>query len=142
MLSIDIGAISMSLIDAASVATVGYQAIDSDHHEFVLLVNQLDAASNADFPLLFQQLLQHTEQHFAMENQLMADYGFPAETEHKGEHFRLLGEFKQFKNFVDKGMIAFGRSFIRERLSRWFLLHARTMDSALAAHMRIANKAN
>ncbi len=132
----------MSLIDAASVATVGYRAIDSDHDEFVLLVNQLDAASNADFPLLFQQLLEHTERHFAMENQLMADYCFPAETEHKGEHFRLLGEFKQFKGFVDKGLIAFGRSFVRERLSPWFLLHAKTMDSALAAHTRMASNAN
>ncbi|MGY6274348.1 bacteriohemerythrin [Methylomonas sp. MgM2] len=126
----------MALIDAASLNLVGYPAIDSDHQEFVSLLNQLDGADNADFPALFRQLFEHTEHHFAMENQLMADYQFPAETEHKGEHVRVLGEFKQFKTRVDKGMIDFGRAFVRERLPQWFLLHTTTMDSALAAHLR------
>ena len=126
----------MALIDMATVSPVGYSAIDSDHREFVSLINQLDAASNADFPALFKQLFEHTEQHFAMENQLMTEHGFPAETEHRGEHVRVLGEIKQFQSRVDKGMIAFGRAFLQERLSQWFLLHIMTMDSALAAYMR------
>ena len=126
----------MALIDAASLIQVGYSAIDSDHHEFVALLNRLDEASNAEFPAMFKQLFEHTEQHFAMENQLMLDYAFPAETEHKGEHLRVLGEFKQFQSRVDKGMIAFGRSFVKERLPQWFLLHITTMDSALAAHVK------
>ncbi|MGR8929683.1 MAG: bacteriohemerythrin [Gammaproteobacteria bacterium] len=130
----------MALIDMAAVSQVGYSAIDSDHQEFVSLINQLDSASNGDFPALFKQLFEHTERHFAMENQLMADYDFPAETEHRGEHVRVLGEFKQFQSRVDKGMIAFGRAFIKERLSQWFLLHITTMDSALAAHMRLVGQ--
>lgn len=129
----------MALVDATTVNRVGYPAIDSDHQEFVALLNQLDIASNADFPRLFQQLMEHTEQHFAMENQLMRDYDFPAESEHKGEHMRVLGEFKQFKSRVDKGMIGFGRSFVQERLPQWFQLHVVTMDSALAAHIKFAS---
>lgn len=128
----------MALIDATSLIEVGYPAIDGDHREFVTLLNQLDEASNADFPLLFKQLFEHTEQHFTMENQLMSGYAFPAETEHKGEHQRVLGEFKQFQSRVDKGMIAFGRAFVKERLPQWFLLHITTMDSALAAHIKAA----
>jgi len=128
----------MALIDATSLIEVGYPAIDGDHREFVTLLNQLDEASNADFPLLFKQLFEHTEQHFTMENQLMSGYAFPAETEHKGEHQRVLGEFKQFQSRIDKGMIAFGRAFVKERLPQWFLLHVTTMDSALAAHIKAA----
>lgn len=127
----------MALIEKNSLHKVGYDLIDNDHDEFISQLNQLDSASNADFPALFQQLYEHTEVHFDRENQLMKQFAFPGETEHKGEHQRVLGEFKQFKTRVDKGMIAFGRSFVRERLPEWFGLHVTTMDSALVAHINI-----
>jgi hemerythrin-like metal-binding protein len=128
----------MALIERTGILTVGYDVIDNDHDEFINLLNQLDSASNADFPALFQQLHEHTEQHFDRENQLMTQFAYPGEIEHKGEHQRVLGEFKQFKTRVDKGMIAFGRSFVRERLPQWFGLHVTTMDSALVAHIKIS----
>ncbi|MFZ2170669.1 MAG: hemerythrin domain-containing protein [Methylococcaceae bacterium] len=131
----------MALIEKSGVLTVGYDLIDNDHEEFISLLNELDSASNADFPVLFQHLYEHTEVHFDRENQLMKQFAFPAETEHKGEHQRVLGEFRQFKTRVDKGMIAFGRSFVRERLPDWFRLHVTTMDSALAAHIKIQTPA-
>ena len=125
----------MALIDKNGLHVVGYDLIDRDHEEFVALLNQLDSASNSDFPALFQQLQEHTEKHFDRENSLMLQFAYPGEIEHKSEHQRVLGEFKQFRTRVDKGMIAFGRSFIRERLPQWFELHVTTMDSALVAHM-------
>jgi hemerythrin len=126
----------MGLADTIQLTKVGYQPIDHDHQEFVSLLDKLDSASNADFPALFQALYRHTEQHFEMENRLMQQTGFPAEGEHGGEHRRVLGEFKQFQTRVDKGLIAFGRSFVKERLPAWFQLHIATMDSALAAHLK------
>lgn len=131
----------MALIEKTGVHTVGYDVIDNDHDEFISLLNQLDAVGNADFPALFQQLYEHTEQHFDRENQLMKQFAYPGEIEHKSEHLRVLGEFKQFKTRVDKGMIAFGRSFVRERLPQWFGLHVTTMDSALAAHIKLQPQA-
>ena len=125
----------MALIEKNTVLIVGYELIDRDHEEFIALLNQLDSASNADFPVLFQQLHEHTEQHFDRENQLMMQFAYPGEIEHKGDHQRVLGAFRQFKTRVNKGMIAFGRSFVRERLLQWFGLHVTTMDSALVAHI-------
>lgn len=127
----------MALFEKTGVLTVGYDLIDNDHDEFIIMLNKLDTASNTDFPALFQQLYEHTEQHFDRENQLMKQFAYPGEIEHKGEHQRVLGEFKQFKTRVDKGMIAFGRSFVRERLPQWFGLHVTTMDSALVAHIKM-----
>jgi hemerythrin len=126
----------MALIKKDGSIRVGHDPIDHDHDEFIILLNRLDAADHSDFPALFQQLFEHTEQHFDRENQLMEQWAFPAKTEHKGEHQRVLGEFMQFKKRVDKGMIAFGRSFVRERLPQWLELHVTTMDSALAAHIK------
>jgi hemerythrin-like metal-binding protein len=126
----------MALLEKNDTTTVGHDLIDNDHAEFISLLNELDTASNADFPDLFQQLYEHTEQHFDSENRLMAESGFPAESEHKGEHQRVLAEFKQFKTRIDKGLIAFGQAFVRERLPSWFKLHVATMDSALVAHIK------
>ena len=106
----------MALIEKNTVLIVGYDLIDRDHDEFIALINQLDSASNADFPNLFQKLHEHTELHFDRENQLMIQFSYPGAIEHKGEHQRVLGEIKQFKTRVNKGMITFGRSFVRERL--------------------------
>jgi len=125
----------MALIEKTDVLIVGYDLIDNDHDEFVSLLNRLDAADNANFPALFKQLHEHTEQHFDRENQLMKQFSFPGEIEHKSEHQRVLGEFKQFKSRVDKGLIAFGRSFVKDRLPQWFGLHVTAMDTALAAHI-------
>jgi hemerythrin len=46
----------VALIEKNTVLIVGYDLIDRDHDEFIALLNQLDAASNADFPALFKQL--------------------------------------------------------------------------------------
>jgi len=125
----------MALLDKIDALTVAYEPIDKDHKEFIGLLNALDTANNADFPVLFQRLYEHTEQHFERENQLMTQSAFPAVIDHKGEHQRVLGEFKQFKSRVDKGMAAFGRAFVRDRLPQWFALHVTTMDTALAMHI-------
>lgn len=116
--------------------TVGYTPIDQDHDQFAQLLERLNNAGNADFPALFQALYRHTEHHFEREKQWMAQSAFPAEAEHNGEHQRVLGEFKQFQSRVDKGLIAFGRAFVNDRLPAWFQLHVSTMDSALAAHLK------
>lgn len=131
----------MALIEKTDALTVGYDLIDNDHDEFISLLNELDAADNADFPALFRQLHERTEQHFERENRLMKQFSFPGETEHKSEHQRVLGEFKQFKSRVDKGLIAFGRSFVKDRLPQWFGLHVTTMDSALTAHINKQSQA-
>lgn len=131
----------MALIEKNSVPSVDYDLIDSDHDEFITLLNQLDCAGNVDFPALFQQLQTHTEQHFDRENQLMRQFAYPGELEHKGEHQRVLGEVNQFKTRVDKGMLAFGRSFVRERLPQWFGLHVTSMDSALVAYIKTHSQA-
>jgi hemerythrin len=40
----------MALIEKTDVIVTGYDLIDNDHEEFINLLNQLDSASNAEFP--------------------------------------------------------------------------------------------
>jgi len=59
--------------------------MDDTHREFVVIINQLNTASDADFKGLFEKLLIHTEAHFARENELMEKTGFPAIAEQKSK---------------------------------------------------------
>jgi len=115
---------------------LGLDIMDDTHRAFVTLVNALSDAPDTIFPALFDQLIAHTRQHFEQEETLMKDSDFPAYLEHRDDHQRILGELDQFKKRVDRGLVAFGRNYIRERLPSWFRLHAATMDSALAAHLK------
>lgn len=126
----------MSLIEKTAAITISHPEIDADHDVFIELVNKLEICSDAEFGTLFTELFTHTQQHFERENALMAEFKFPAIDEHKGEHHRVLGELTQFKKRVDKGMISFGRAYIKDRIPQWFSLHVTTMDSALNAHIK------
>lgn len=115
---------------------LGLDFMDDTHKAFIAQVNRLAEASNAAFTELFDQLIEHTEEHFQQEEQLMQETAFPANAEHRDEHQRILGELRQFKKRVDKGLVSFGRNYVTQRLPEWFRLHAASMDSALAAHAK------
>ena len=116
--------------------TLGHAAIDQDHLAFVALCQRMEGADNAEFARLFAELEQHTAEHFERENRLMADYGYPAMAEHRGEHNRVLGELAQFGKRVEAGRVMFGRTYVAEQLPRWFDLHVATMDSALVEFVK------
>lgn len=115
---------------------LGIDEMDNTHIEFIDLVNSMENTSNAEFICLFAHLLEHTRTHFEHENQLMIEYGFPAISEHRSEHERVLGEMTRFSRSIQHGLVAFGRSYVHDSLTQWFPLHAATMDSALAAHIK------
>ena len=119
----------------ADTFTLGVDEMDGTHAEFISLLNQLNEIPNSGFAALFACLLEHTEAHFDSENARMLLCQFPAINEHNSEHQRVLGELSRKKKQVDKGLISFGRAYVRE-LPGWFRLHAATMDSALAAHWK------
>jgi len=110
-------------------------AMDKTHLQFIELVNRLGAADKTEFINLFDHLLKHTEAHFADETDLMKQFGFPAIREHMDEHLRILGELHRMGEQVRQGSLMFARAYVNEQLPTWFDLHAKTMDSALAAHL-------
>jgi hemerythrin len=115
---------------------LGVPEMDDTHVEFVDLANRLMLASNDEFAHLYGTLIEHTRRHFEYEDRLMIETRFPATAEHRDEHLRVLGELALFNKRVRSGLVAFGRNYIRGRMAEWFMLHAATMDSALAAHVK------
>lgn len=115
---------------------LGFERMDLTHHEFSELVNAAwEAEDKTVFQSAFAALLEHTEQHFADEEALMLNSGFPATAEHKAEHERVLAQMMQFNKRVQRGLVKIGREMLKE-MPAWFELHAATMDSALVAHLK------
>lgn len=125
----------MTLINPEQLWLLNEPTIDNDHRKFIEIVNRAEQADNNEFKVIFQELLEHIESHFAYENQLMDSSQFPAIAEHKGEHARILGQLHQFAERVNKGRVQFARSWVLEQMPSWFQLHLTTMDSALMAHV-------
>jgi len=113
------------------------QEMDDDHAEFLALLERLNQAGNEEFPDLFQKLVDHLRLHFVREGRLMRLGKFPALGEHEGEHHRVLGELLQFNRNVKRGRLSLARAYVRAGLPEWFELHFSTMDSALAAHVKL-----
>ncbi|MEJ2693683.1 MAG: hemerythrin domain-containing protein [Candidatus Thiodiazotropha sp.] len=111
-------------------------AMDETHREFVNLVNRMEATNKSEFASLFERLLKHTQAHFDAEQRMMEDSKFPATGEHRDDHLRVLGELSRFSQRVASGSTMLARAYVCEQLPGWFELHAQTMDSALAAHLK------
>ncbi|MES9965663.1 MAG: hemerythrin family protein [Sedimenticola sp.] len=110
--------------------------MDETHLEFIELVNKLGSVHRDEFRILFKDLVEHTKAHFNTENELMHESGFPAIREHIGEHERILGDLNRMEMRVYLGNTLIPRAYVKNSLPSWFELHAQTMDSALAAHLK------
>lgn len=118
---------------------LGVAEMDATHREFVELADALQAASDDEFPGLFAELREHTRLHFEHEGKLMKACRFPAIGEHNSEHLRVLGELAHFARSVAAGRLAAARSYAKG-LPAWFGTHLATMDSALAAKLKLLDQ--
>jgi len=119
--------------------TLGVDEIDHAHQEFIHQVASLIAASDAEFPTLFQTLINHTREHFMAEGQLMRTAKYQGLAMHEGEHHRILGELQQLNRTLKRGRLPLVRAFVKQGLPEWFDTHLAMMDGALVAHLILQN---
>lgn len=115
---------------------LGIDSMDETHKEFVEMVNLLSTLKGKAFAQQFIALFKHTNAHFSAENELMEKHKFPAIREHIDEHQRILGDLNKLEKKVRSGSTMMAKAYVNEQLPSWFDLHAKTMDSALAAHLK------
>lgn len=118
--------------------SVGIAAIDEDHRGIVERVNRLAEATmqgncgSAD--ALVDDLVNFARAHFALEERLMAQYGFAGLQEHKAEHDALLHQVYNLKRVchlpqADKAAI------IAAFLTDWAEQHILVADKEIAAFL-------
>lgn len=124
-------------VDLGSLSeyALGIAEMDSAHGEFLSLCASIQNATPEQFSVLFKELAEHTHGHFANENRLMQESGFPPTPIHMGEHQRVLGMIDRLVAQVERGDTAPASAWLNGPAMEWFTQHLRTMDSALAFHL-------
>jgi hemerythrin len=84
---------------------------------------------------LFEEMIEHTKEHFAYEENLMNELNFYAKGEHFDEHANLLGEMQYFYEKAKK-IPAFGKSYINDYAYDKFKRHIINIDSQLAMFLK------
>ena len=115
---------------------IGLPVLDSAHEEFITQVGALIQAGDAEFPALYQSLINHTRAHFEEEGRLMRASKYPGLGVHEGEHHRVLGEMQQLNRSLKRGHLPLVRAYVKEGLMDWFDTHVAMMDAALAMHLK------
>lgn len=130
----------MNLPTAETMPRVALDSMNHTHEEELVLVQALvDALTQqpADIQLiqpLAEQWHTHTQQHFASEENLMQQTGFPAYSVHKGEHERVLAQITSYMLSLREGNILPLTLFLTNDWPQWFMLHVQTMDTATAMY--------
>ncbi len=112
--------------------------MDQTHREFVEQAAKLEAAMDSDldtFLALYDELVEHTDAHFAQEDRWMLDTGYSADNCHTAQHKQVLHVLREVRKQaveLDKREMFAG---LLPELIRWFEHHVGMADQGLAEHM-------
>ncbi|MBI5005680.1 MAG: hemerythrin family protein [Nitrosomonadales bacterium] len=121
---------------------VALDFMNRDHAEFVGLRAQLleliaTAPPDARVDKLLDELLEHTRHHFAAEERLMQEVGFPPYAMHKGDHDSVLANMtakvERWRQGHDAALL---REWLERDVGDWFVNHVSTMDFVTAGFIK------
>lgn len=125
----------MPILDWSDDLVIDHAAMDETHREFVVLLNRLGDAPDEDTLLALDELIEHTEAHFAQEERWMIESGFPPLHCHTREHGTVLEVARDVRARVSSGELPLARR-LADALGQWFAGHAASMDTVLAQFLR------
>jgi hemerythrin len=88
--------------------SVGIPEIDEDHKFFITLVNRFnesvaDRMDIAEVRQRMQDIVNHTERHFADEEKLLNEFGYPDAADHARIHAQVKDELRQVMGSIPTG---------------------------------------
>jgi hemerythrin-like metal-binding protein len=119
----------------SSELLLGVPAMDTTHQEFIALLAAAEEAPDEALVSAWDQLVEHTQQHFGNEDRYMQTTGFAATNCHTTHHAMVLNVLRDGLRMGLAGDLAPIRQMARE-LATWFVQHADSMDAALAMHLQ------
>jgi len=109
--------------------------MDATHQVFVDLMAIVEQSDEASLLKNWQTLIDHTDAHFASEDQWMQDTGFAPGNCHSTQHAVVLKVLREGAARGAQGDLASIRQIANE-LALWFPHHAQSMDLGLALHLK------
>lgn len=124
----------MNLAGPLQIAT-GIDAFDEQQQAIWRKLAQFSAASDAEVPARYTELLKQIEEAFGEEEKWMEEIGYPGIHAHREQHARLLGGLHHVDSQIKAGNVAMARE-VGKLLPRCLEFHMSTMDMALATAMQ------
>jgi len=117
--------------------------IDDEHAQLFAAADQLHAAigqgvSKESVRAHLASLIDHSQAHFAHEEQLMIRCGYPEFQEHKAQHKYLMERILQFQRDFVPRRAALEAAMLRF-LKDWLIRHIDESDRKIAAHLHSAS---
>lgn len=125
----------MTLLEWRSDYECGVASIDHEHREMIQVINDFydkltGECSDQIVAFYMGEIHALIESHFALEEKLMRQSGYPDYGPHKADHDRLLDDLRDIMDdtHMDSTM---SRDALGTRLQSWFSIHFSTMDRDL-----------
>lgn len=125
----------MAQLEWSDALNLDLPLMDDTHRDFVDLLAAVEQAEDAQLPLAWQALVEHTDQHFGQEDAWMASTRFASGNCHSMQHRVVLQVMREGAARAAQGDLKVLRVMASE-LALWFPQHAQSMDAALALHLR------
>jgi hemerythrin len=129
----------MSAITWSEALALQQPHMDRTHQEFITLLQALEervGAGLSEVQPRFDELVRHTEAHFAQEERWMSTLGFAPENCHAFQHAHVLRVLRELQGALagERDLPGLLGQLVKE-MAQWFTAHAQTMDAALAQTM-------
>lgn len=123
----------MPLIEWSPELSVGIASIDEQHKKLVNMINALNDAmllgeSSELLGKIFTGLAAYTQKHFAYEENMFAEYGYPDTQEHKRQHNELIEQVIELKDNFMKNPQGTISEDLMLFLKRWLTNHIMRTD--------------
>lgn len=134
------------MIVFSQLPKVAYDPMNDVHAEEVELLNTIESllaseASEENIGSAVEALFDHTREHFANEERLMREVGFPPYMMHKNEHDRVLNEFQltvmDWRTKKDNSIL---RNYFSTVIPPWLHQHISSMDTVTAQFISMVKK--
>jgi hemerythrin-like metal-binding protein len=129
----------MTILSWKPAYETGMPEIDAEHQAMFACINQLHDSATGNGPReagvrLIQQLVDYAERHFAREEELMQNAGFPDLDEHRRQHHEARQTVHRFRNdYLDGRNVAAVE--VLAFLSVWIDEHILGTDFAYVRHL-------
>ncbi len=124
----------MAFIEWTDKLKLGVENVDTQHQNLVEIVNKFDEAMRKGkgsrvMNEILNELVGYTQEHFADEEQYMADIGYSGLEKHQAQHRQLLQKVGRFQ-FDFNGSGRRVTSEVQEFLRYWLTSHILKEDKA------------
>lgn len=131
----------MSFFPWSDEYSVHFRVIDNDHKDLVNTVNALydaiaEAGDRAQVGQTLGQLASYVDAHFAREEQLMEEYGYPGLAKHKRLHRHLARTVHAIRKVFAENPRAIDPNKLLNFLRKWLIHHILEQDTKYAPYFR------